>query len=201
MRRCILLTIAAICCGCSHEHKPSAAAIIHSADSSWRQGDFLSAAGQYELATDAEPKALEPLYDLALAYYRDKLYEMAGRFLDRAQPNAAGELRLRCLLLRGDIEYRLAMQQPPESRIKGRERALYLYREASKQSPGSRLSATGRYNAEVVKLRLPPPNAEARGSQPAAREVDDTSAEDIALKTRMAGKQEDTKPQSQDHDW
>ncbi len=201
MRRSILLAIAALCCGCSHEQKHSAAAIIHSADSSWRQGDFLGAAARYELATDVAPKALEPLYDLALAYYRDKLYEMAGRFLDHAQPNATGELLLRCMLLRGDIEYRLAMQQPPESRIKGLERALYLYREAAAESPASRLNATARYNVEVVKLKLPPPRAEAPGLQAPATEVDDASAEDIALRTPMAGKQENTKPQSQDHDW
>ena len=191
MRRCILLAMAAICSGCSHEHKPSTAAMIRSADPSWRQGDFLSAAAQYELATDAAPKALEPLYDLALAYYRDKLYEMAGRYLDHVQPNATGELRLRCLLLRGDIEYRLAMQQQPAGRVKDLERALYLYREASTQSPGSRLNATARYNVEVVNLKLPPPDHDAAGSQ-AAAEVDDTSAEDIALRTRMAGKQENT---------
>lgn len=201
MRRPILLIIAAIGCGCAHEHKPSAATLIRSADSSWRQGDFLSAAAQYELATDAAPKALEPFYDLALAYYRDRLYEMAGRYLDHVQPNATGELRLRCLLLRGDIEFRLAMQQPPESRVKGLERALYLYRDAYSQSPESPLHATARYNVEVVKLKLPPPHAEASGSQAAATEVDDPSAEDIALKTQMAAKPENTKPQSQDRDW
>ena len=201
MTPCILLAIAAICCGCAHEHKPSAAGMIRSADSSWRQGDFLSAAAQYELATDAAPKALEPLYDLALAYYRDKLYEMAGRYLDRVQPNATGQLRLRCLLLRGDIEYRLAMQQQPEGRVEGLERALHLYREASMQSPESRLNVTARYNLEVAKMKLPPPHTKAPGSQAAATEVDNTSAEDIVLTTRMAGKQENTKPQSQDRDW
>ena len=92
---------------------------------------------------------------------------------------ASAKLRFRCLLLRGDMEYRLAMQQSPESR----------------------LNATARYNVEVVKLNLSPPHSEAPGSQAAATEVDDTSAEDIALKTRMAGKQENTKPQSQDRDW
>jgi len=200
MRRCIL-AVAAICCGCAHGHKPSATALIRSADSSWRRGEFLSAAAQYELATDAAPKALEPLYDLALAYYRDKLYEMAGRYLDRAQPSATGELSLRCLLLRGDIEYRLAMSLPPERRVEGLERALYLYRQASAQSPRSRLNAAARYNIEVVKLKLPPPHREAPGSQAAATEVDDASAEDIALKTRMAAKPENSKPESQDHDW
>jgi hypothetical protein len=99
------------------------------------------------------------------------------------------------------MQYRLAMQQPPEGRVEYLERALHLYREASLQSPESRLNATARYNVEAVKLKLPPPQSEVPGSQAAATEVDDTSAEDIALKTRMAGKQENTKPQSQDRDW
>src|SRR6185312_2009027 len=184
MKTWVILAIAAFCGACGHEHKPSAAAMIRSADSSWRQGEFLSAAAQYELATDAAPKALEPLYDLALAYYRDKLYEMAVRYLDRVQPSATGELRLRCLLLHGDVEYRLAMQQSPERRVQGLERALHLYREASAEAPGSRLNGVARYNVEVVKLKLPSVRREAPGAETTATEVDDTSAADIAFKTR-----------------
>ncbi|HVW11234.1 MAG TPA: tetratricopeptide repeat protein [Bryobacteraceae bacterium] len=201
MKLCCTLAIAVICCGCAQEHKPSGSEIIHSADAAWRRGDFLSAAAAYEQASNAAPQAPEPLYDLALAYYRDKLYDLTRQYLDRVQPSATGELRVRCLLLRGNAEYRLAMQQQLEERVRGLERALHLYREAA-EVPGSPLNEIARYNVEVVKLKLPASHPQGQGSQPAF-EVDETSAEDIAFRTKMAPKDQSQtqKPASQDRDW
>ena len=110
MRIACVVAAAIVLCGCARDSAPSAEELIRSADAPFRQGDFLAAATLYEQADELAPDDLEPFYDLALAYYRTNLYDMTLRYLDRIQPHmATGSMRVRCLLLRGDVEYRQAM--------------------------------------------------------------------------------------------
>jgi tetratricopeptide (TPR) repeat protein len=203
MKFYILLAMIAICCGCTHEHRPAAAALLRSADSAWRRGDFSSAALLYEQAGSVAPDAAEPLYDLALTYYRTQNYEMTARYLDRAQPSTTGAMRARCLLLRGDAEYRLAMAAQPIPRVEGLERALHIYRDAlAAVAPSGSLNDIARYDIEVVKLKLPAARSQAPQAQASAAAADDTSAADKASpQPETSGSNQEKKPQSQDRDW
>ncbi|HVY91547.1 MAG TPA: hypothetical protein VHA14_02315 [Bryobacteraceae bacterium] len=52
-----------------------------------------------------------------------------------------------------------------------------------------------------MKLKLPAAHPEESGLESDSAEVDDTSAEDISFKTRMAAKDQNQKSESQDRDW
>ena len=163
----------------------------------WMHGDFSSAAAWYERAASLAPDSPEPPYNLALSYYRLRLYEQSLRYLDRAQPLARGPLRGKCLLLRGDIEFRSAMALKPARQVEGLERALILYREALAAGADPEIA---RYDIEVVKLRLPP----ARGQAPkvtSANSQQETSAGETAAGSAGPESKNRGKPKEEDRDW
>jgi tetratricopeptide (TPR) repeat protein len=134
---------------------PSLSDLSGFGDAAWKRGDFEAAAGWYEQAGELAPESPEPSYNLAVTYYRMKLFEQAVRYLDKAQVLAHGPLLGRCLLLRADMEYRNALEEKPARQVEGLERALGLYRMALAASGGAASAEIARYDIEVVKLRLP----------------------------------------------
>ena len=142
-------------------------------DAAFARGESTPAAEWYERASGLAPESPEPLYNLALTYYRMGGRELTLRYLDKAQAMAHGPMLARCLLLRGDIEYRDALKQSPARQVEGLERALKLYRDAGP-------SEMARYDVEVVKLQLPRARSQApRVSSPERQpdpSADETSA-------------------------
>ncbi len=139
------------------DNKPSAADVSGLGDAAWKSGDFQAAAEWYEQAVELAPDSPEPSYNLALTYYRMKLFDPgeAVNFPDKAQVLTHGSLLARCLLLRADIEYRNAMAESPVRQVEDLERALQLYRMAQAASSAAENVEIARYDIEVVKLRLP----------------------------------------------
>ncbi len=162
-------------------------------DAGWARGEFTQAAEWYERAAGLEPDAPEPLYNLALTYYRSGSHDLCLRYLDKAQALSHGALRDRCLLLRADLEFRDAMKQSPARRVEGLERALALYRAAGP-------SEIAKYNIEVVKLLLPP----ARNQAPqvsSSDESEDPSADDTAEAGKLQSPGNKSDQKREDRDW
>ena len=202
MKWIVVISTALVLSGCGGSHEPTAGDLIRSGEGLWRQNDFLSAAALYERAGEKAPDAPEAFYDLALAYQRTKLYDQAERYLDRAQPLARGEMLVRCFLLRGDVEYRLAMAESSIRRVEGLERALKWYRDALAAGVGVKgLSEMARYDVEVVKLQLPA----ARSEAPSVRsdgglEQEDVSAEELSFSSGLDSRQR-RQARQEEQDW
>jgi len=163
----------------------------------WNSSDFSAAAAWYERAMSLAPDAPEPLYDLALSYYRLKSYDLSLRYLDRAQAKALDPLRGKCLLLRADIEYRNALTQNATGQVEGLERALGLYRLALSAGADPKIT---KYDIEVVKLRLPP--ARAQAPRVGADSQQDVSADETAAGSAgSSAKGQGRANQQEDRDW
>jgi tetratricopeptide (TPR) repeat protein len=175
--------------------------LFRTGSEAWKHNDFLSATEWYLRATALKPDSAEPLYNLALSYYRLGWYGEAARYLDRAQPLARGPLATRCTLLHANLEYRKALAGETIRQVEGLERALVLYRNvlATSREPG--LSGVAKYNIEVVKLRLPSlrrqrpdvPSSASAGQQGSPEEIMSGS---MGPKSRVRGQ-----PGQDERDW
>jgi tetratricopeptide (TPR) repeat protein len=182
------------------DNKPSAADVSGFGDAAWRSGDFQAAAEWYEQAVELAPESPEPSYNLALTYYRMKLFGQAMRYLDKAQVLAHSSLLARCLLLRADIEYRNAMAETPVRQVEGLERVLKLYRMALAASTEPTNIEIAKYDIEVVKLRLPPARSQAPKVESESGGQQDLADNDTAGPADSAPKGHQT-ARPEEHDW
>jgi tetratricopeptide (TPR) repeat protein len=164
MSRSVLLLAMLLLAGCGQDKSSSNESML-AGNAAYRKSDFPAAADAYSESAERAAKAPEPLYDLALSWYRQGWFADSLRYLDRAEPLARGSLLARCVLLRADIEFRTAVGAKSIQRTGGLERALKLYRDVIAATTEISLIATAKYNIEVVKLRL----EQARGEGPEAQ--------------------------------
>jgi tetratricopeptide (TPR) repeat protein len=183
------------------DHKPSAADVSGLGDTAWKSGDFQAAAEWYEQAVEFAPESPEPSYNLALTYYRMKLFGQALRYLDKAQVLAHGSLLGRCLLLRADIEYRNALAETAVRQVEGLERALQLYRIALAASSEAENVAIARYDIEVVKFRLPVARSQAPKVESDLGGGQQDVADDDATGPASATSKGHQRPGPEDRDW
>lgn len=160
------------------------------ADPAWQRGDFLSAAESFAKSAKASPKAPEPLYDEALAYYRAGWATEAAHYLDLAESRAHGELLERCHLLRADLAFR-------NGSTAGLNHALETYREVYENSHDSQLRGIAKYDIEVVKLRLQ--SGRSSTGQPQSDDFADDDFDQSASQPAQSAAQKSV--QLPDRDW